>query len=498
MVMLCLMLPCVHVCRTGIRRRFGIVMGDPLPRPEVEIVSQEMTRGATAVAPPGEGADTSTTRQVRGNASRSANYEATREQMTREHKYLHGDNRVLRFKCIELTDPNHQSMVDKMAGTSTTLCLSYFLVDDHIDVRVVRSTRVSHDDPTAILKKCKLPKNWRQASVGAKQEYYSFEDLVCGATIDCFGRKIFLTGCDEPTRQFYQEKGITQREIILENARSVRAEKDVPLQGEGGLAIGSGDDSLRTVFGSRAQQKSAVAKYAGQTLRARCRLITDRGVDTIRSFLLTYHLEDNTVGVFEDQVKNSGVSGGQFLRRGVYQNGLPPEGGGPRRFIANDIFLGNIIVLNGFKMEVMLMDDLSVKFCEEHSEEFPLFDPYDVVNKLIDQVISGRTDLRFLMTEDYDPKRRNWLTQEELVRCLDSIGVSSSLNDQELTTLMRMCTETSSDPDKPIRCFYHEICDLFSYCYYKRRVGSLRKNKKNSPLDMLMDDLRARNARWRQ
>lgn len=369
------------------------MQGDALPRPVVESAAAELPKGAIAAAnAPMEGDNVdpeSTTMSARASGMKSADYASRREQLDKTHKYLHSDDRVLRFKCLELQDSKGRSMLDHMTGgASTFLCLSYFMVDDCVDVRVVRSSRVSHDDPTAILKKSRLPKNWRQASTAGMQEYYSYTDLVCGSTIDCFGRKIFISGCDEPTREFYASLGITQREVVLENTRDRQVDQQVPVHGEGGLAIGSSDDSLRTVFSkSRVHQTLTPDKFAGQTLRCKCKFANARGADTERRFLLTYYMEDNTLGVFEDVVKNSGFPGGNFLRRGIYQNGLPPEGGGARRFWANDVFLGNRIILNGSEMEIYQMDDASVKFCEENWEEFPLFDPYEVVRKLLDKVL---------------------------------------------------------------------------------------------------------------
>jgi hypothetical protein len=41
---------------------------------------------------------------------------------------------------------------------------------------------------------------------------------------------------------------------------------------------------------------------------------------------------------------NTGISGGNYLKKGVYINSLPSNGDEPRRFKPTDIFLGNIYV----------------------------------------------------------------------------------------------------------------------------------------------------------
>jgi hypothetical protein len=113
------------------------------------------------------------------------------------------------------------------------------------------------------------------------------------------------------------------------------------------------------------------------------------------------------------------------------------------------------------------------------------------------QVVKNHTDVRAIMSIDRDVERKSWFTQDELMDCLEvDLDMFSSLNDQELMTLMRLCKEEAK-PDRPSRYFYHELCDLFSYCHFKSQVGS-KKKAALEPLDMLLDDLRGRQTRWRR
>jgi len=38
-----------------------------------------------------------------------------------------------------------------------------------------------------------------------KEEFYVPEDLICGKTINVFGRQCFIYDCDEYTHQFYSK-----------------------------------------------------------------------------------------------------------------------------------------------------------------------------------------------------------------------------------------------------------------------------------------------------
>lgn len=102
------------------------------------------------------------------------------------------------------------------------------------------------------------------------------------------------------------------------------------------------------------------------------------------------------------------------------------------------------------------------------------------------------------MSLDHDKEGLNWFTQDQLMDSLEDVGLFALLNDQQLMTLMRTCKEapSSASSDSAPRYFYHEVCDLFSYCYCKKQAGT--KKKATAQLDMLLDDLRARQTRWRR
>jgi hypothetical protein len=83
-----------------------------------------------------------------------------------------------------------------------------------------------------------------------------------------------------------------------------------------------------------------VLKNQNRLLRARVRLLTNSKIDASRSFQLSFFLEDNTLQIFEEVKRNSGIVGGNFLKRGRYVNNIPPNDEEPRYFKPTDVFLG--------------------------------------------------------------------------------------------------------------------------------------------------------------
>jgi hypothetical protein len=150
-----------------------------------------------------------------------------------------------------LNDSHTKGMSDAMLGMGKQYCLSYSLCDDQIEVRMIRNKRSASDDPALLLKKCRMPINWRdQSDVRKTMRYYKPDDLITGNVIDCFGRQLLLLNCDKCTRKYYQKQyGITQHEVIVEDPQEVTFENSIPQLGDGYLAIGGEADTLHTVYG---------------------------------------------------------------------------------------------------------------------------------------------------------------------------------------------------------------------------------------------------------
>lgn len=100
-------------------------------------------------------------------------------------------------------------------------------------------------------------------------------------------------------------------------------------------------------------------------------------------------------------------------------NELPPDKNAPRPFKPQDIFLGNVICLNGTMFRIVEIDNISLNFYESYPEEFPLSDAQRILTQLLQKCISKRVDLRrFLQSADVLGSGR--LSRDDIISQLDS------------------------------------------------------------------------------
>jgi hypothetical protein len=211
-------------------------------------------------------------------------------------------------------------------------------------------------------------------------------------------------------------------------------------------------------------------------------MLTNDAVLASRAFMLTFYLEDDTIQVFEEEIRNSGCTGGTFLKRGKYINKLPPGGEEPRNFKGTDIYLGNIISLNGCEMQVTEMDNLSLRFCETYPDEFPLFDTFKIIHFVTKVFEKRRVDLREFFSQ-HDKVGAGMLPVDKCVNIMSEAGFIDSLNDQQLLTLMRRFKE-----DKMF--IYMEMCDLCSHIYALDQMHTSGKQIGISKKGDVLKDLR--------
>lgn len=477
--------------REYFKKRFHINLTSALPRPS----SVRADIGAQSAT--GLGAKIKNKPSFTQNGVKSQDYAAKKEQTDKTHRFLNFDGKVLRFKCVE-TNGDNVGMTGGSSyhgGKNLTFALHYYLAENSVEVRNMKSRKLCLDDVNVLLRKGKLPKNWRDVPRGAAPDFYQPEDLICGSTVDCYGRILLLLDCDEPTRDMYRVMGIDQHPIDLVRPEEVEHKHIVPRLGDGFLTIGGEEATLTTVYGQPKTIKNWKKVYRNQNCLIRCRanMVSDDKINTSRNFTVTFYLEDDTLSVFEDVMRNSGMSGGSFLKRGSYKNALPEDCDYPRPFLATDIYLGNVISVNGCEFRIKEMDEMSVDFCESFPEEFPMFDASNIVGGLVYKVASARQNLRDQFAAA-DTKRLGYISDEAFVRVLDDSGLAEFLNDQEVMTVMRRCRgEGNPDSKSRKQYYYNELVDLFSHLHSKNLAG-----KRNRPSqDPFLASLRDRGVQWR-
>lgn len=341
--------------------------------------------------------------------------------------YLNADQRILRFNIVEIESKNNSAVTITGSATPKTYGLLFYLSDDTMEVRLLSKT--AKDEATVLIKKQPIPKNYSELDSfnRGNEIYFEATDLICGKTLDLYGRKFLILTCDAPTRLYYQEIHVEQPEIVVEPASSTALR--APSKESRGIDD-SAVASLQIGERERNQIRNPNPNFKGITLRCKCRMITgDRNPSTndsqpqrphsaqnfrrghatqsfrqqevlsnqpksgqwfqpeapSRLLLLTYYFEDLTLAINEEDAQNSlhSGTGKSFLRRNRYQKDSSGS-----YFDENDIYLGNTITLNGFSMKIVEMDESSSRYCEDHSDSvnFLYFNIDLIADRLLDKV----------------------------------------------------------------------------------------------------------------
>lgn len=445
--------------------------------------------------------EATTLHRDRSHNTRSTDYLVTKEGLDKTYRFLKFEGQRLKYLCVEVRSRNppyfpaldalfndrkdnhavnrHDQQRQQVHGFVASdnvkkYALTYFLETNYIDLCLNQKDAGAQDEPRLLLKKGPLPLNWRDP----KRGNYEAADLRCGEVIDVYGRLFLLVDCDDNTKRYCRnEFGITHEPVLLMREEEHPVIQPIPILGDGFLPIGSNEDTLATVYGMPRVTKDTmkISRNQGRVLRAKAVLVSGGPIDLSRSFLVTFFLEDDTLQIYEENRRNSGINGGNFLKRGRYKNDaanhqqnspdpthdpLDPHAPHlmhslsqeqqiaaltPKYFTAQDIHLGNILAVNDFLFQIVEMDNLSLKFCESYPDEFPLSNTFRIVADMMVHVLDRRIDLRPLFRRA-DPQNVGFLGQEAFILCLDSLGVADSLNDQELLTLIRRFQDKATVP----------------------------------------------------
>jgi hypothetical protein len=489
------------------RNQYGIALSTPLPEPDY-MHSDSGVLYATGLGSVGQG------QQKPNKNSCSTDYLAIKEGLEKTQRFLENDGKILKFLCVEVQSlyPPYFRKIEReitdrgdevyalsnghgfvASANAKRYALSFYLASLEVDVLVQKTNARNQgdDEPTTILKRGRLARNWRESQRGRPARYYNAEDFRLGEVVDVYGRLFLMVACDSFTLDYYRDCGIDQTEVPLIAEKKVEISQPIPRQGDGFLAIGSAADTMATVYGMppvRKDQKK-LARNQGRQLRAKAEMVTTSPVDLTREFLITFYLEDDTVQVFEEVKRNSGFWGGTFLKRGKYMNDSNP-------IIATDIFLGNVICLNGCKLHITEMDNMSLQFCETNPDEFPLANINKIVGEIVANVKSKHWDIRGFFTAA-DTNNTSLLSSEKFVDILEENSLTNNLLDQEMLTLIRRFSDSSKN-----NVFYPDFCDLVSHLYFqyylRGRGGISLKPGELASFSAFIVNARSRSVQWRK
>ncbi|XP_058438472.1 EF-hand domain-containing family member C2 isoform X1 [Marmota monax] len=384
-------------------------------------------------------------------------------------QFLQYDGKVLRFFC--LWDDS-----DSLFGDRRELVLHYFLSDDTVEIKEVIPHNSGQDAMSWFLRRSKLPKHgppgiYQPGQITDRtvlnvcgglaekrvdgylldkyklgkldQEYYKDSDLTIGTYINVWGRKVLLCDCDEFTKSYFKAKyGVENFTSISCKAPPLpKIERKFPPY----TGFGSEEDSLRSCIGlvptphQRNFKKCMEEDSYGNVssiLRFFAKLITDKCADVDRMFVISYFLSDDTLSVFEPIERNSGLTGGMFLKRiRVKRPGQEIFKSELSEYIkSEELYVGAKLNVNGYLFLLLNADEYTLNYMENNTNRFPFSSIEFALQKLKD-LESKSKDIKQVFAAA-DPRHTKVLDYNTFRDLLMNV-TSGRLIDQEVITIAR-------------------------------------------------------------
>ncbi|XP_061679730.1 EF-hand domain-containing family member C2, partial [Syngnathoides biaculeatus] len=375
-------------------------------------------------------------------------------------QFLEHDGKVLRFLC--LWDEKRAAGGD----TRQLLLLRYFLADDTVDIRRVGGG-------AAFLRRGKLPKQTQERrnlpgeasertvlnvrgdrflldslkTGAAREEFYKDCDLTLGGELNVWGRKVIIADCDDFTKDFYRAK------YGVEDFKPVQYESPAGPDPPGPVppynGFGSEEDSLGSCgrLLPKPPQKDLLkflhydrCGLESNVLKFSAKMESGSQADGDRDFVVSFHLSDDTISVFERSHKNSGLPGGMFLSRArVKKPGQESFKSEPSRYFgARDLRVGAALGLNGRRFRLLDADEYTLNFMERHAEQFPDANIDAVLAKLGSVPEEKQREIRNFLTHS-DPSNTGFVTFDSF-RSLQT-ATDCGLSEHEVLVLARSFAE---------------------------------------------------------
>ena len=317
---------------------------------------------------------------------------------------------------------------ERLYGEIQSFKLTYYLADNTVEITTLRPIGESVSTAPKFLSRRKLPKPDQHSVNGKDQEcYYTWPNFAIGSTIDVFSRKMLVVECDAFTRDFYQSKGITlDPNMTLETDTDVAdMVRVIPMYN----GFGSEEDSLRSCTGGinpppAKKDFSRMRDKEGVVLRFNAILVNDNLDDKKRRFVIQFFMEDGTISVREPPIKNSGIVGGNFMKRQVMKK---PDGS---RYKATDMYVGNEVNCACHIFMLLNADEQTYKAMECGADaDFPFSD----FNRLQTMLSQKTEEINRYFVAEY--RGDGTIGMDDMAACCKSVGMN--LNKQEVITLWR-------------------------------------------------------------
>ncbi|XP_050432576.1 EF-hand domain-containing family member C2-like [Adelges cooleyi] len=227
---------------------------------------------------------------------------------------------------------------------------------------------------------------------GANNTHYKSNDLYIGAEINVYGRTIVLNYCDEFTRQFYIDNGISHFSPVCTPRETEEVENATTKK----LSVQRDDNRILSKLQNDGNNSI-------ESLVFKAKMLSNEPDDEIRDFVVKCQLNDQSFTVFEVKGKRAGK---QFLsKRNIQSEGTES--------IAFNLYAGVELTIDSFQFVLTDVDDRTLRFMMNHPVEFPHSD----VQSLMNQVIGiGQTAIDSMYSVDF--KGKDVMDRDEFIQIL--------------------------------------------------------------------------------
>jgi Ca2+-binding EF-hand superfamily protein len=386
-------------------------------------------------------------------------------------QFLENDKKVLRFYAVmdDLQTPQFERR---------PFVLLFFLADDQVEIRELYPLNCGRDNFPIFFRKGKLPAgpyqvDGPQSQPRKKSEYVHGHDMSVGMSIVLLGNfKFFIYDADEFTRQYFKEELGQELDCKIEVTlpdRSVPRATTPPYTG-----YGSWDDSMASVTHliPKPPKKDfhKLFNNDGKILRFKAKFNNPKPEDQDRVFVISFHLQDDTLSIHEPPQRNLGIVTGKFLEKGVHMN---QETG--KLFTPDDLLPGNTVMVYNYHFFIMDMDEYTRKMLEDPNTKLRNFDLESVLQKLRESMRQQFPLVRDIFRR-FDADHQGVLKLPQFTQALAKFGFT--LSEAEASVLMR-----HFDKRQDGQVSYNEFCDALLDEDYTQEMM-----KTKAPIDDRYDD----------